>query len=220
MDPLNTISATLALVGTVQAAYQTLDKISNLPNAFNEIKARLPLVDPLLNDAMDALNDTTLSEEETKAILAVITPCNEAAVKMNCIFREVRSKCEKDQNARSWDIVSPLYHKALRGKGAHRAEKLMRTIFQGLEEMAQQRVFKTAMQKDVKALEEAIEGLSKVEPSLPDADFEAGGTNVTQNNATGAFGQLNAPRGGHNVYISGQYAAHTLNIGKGPEISR
>ncbi|KAF3490816.1 Ankyrin repeat domain-containing protein 50 [Arthroderma uncinatum] len=206
MDPLNILSSTHTLVDTIIATYQTLDKISNLPNSFNEIKTSLPLVERMLNDARDALDGTELSEEETKAILAIINPCNEAAVKMNNIFKEVQSKCEKGQNARSWQSVRSIYHKALRGQGAFRAEKLMDVIMRGLKQLAMQRAFNTTMQKDLKSLKKAIEGMSKAQPSLRDSEFKnVGGTfTMTQHNANGAITQQNAPRGDNNRFYSSQ----------------
>jgi hypothetical protein len=80
----------------------------------------------------------------------------------------------------------------------------MQDILKGLKELAINQLFKTATQSQIARLEETIQGLSKVEPSVPDSDFENSGTlNVTQNVAQGGTGNQAVNREGQQENVFG-----------------
>ncbi|KAK7420813.1 hypothetical protein QQX98_002617 [Neonectria punicea] len=109
--------------------------------------------------------------------------------------------------------------KALRGIKAHRVETLMNKILNRLKKLALSQVFKSTIRKDLKAIEAAIEGLAKVEPSLADSEFDSLGTiHASQRVEHGATGQQNNSQGNDNTFNSGKYVTsgtgHTFNFGK------
>lgn len=219
MDPLSVTASTIGIIGAAVATYETIDKIVNLPKTFDEIKRDLPLVQSILLDAQESLDGLDLSDEQTQNILTILKPCNEAANELNRIFEAVQIQCEKDQGEKDWRRLRVVYHGALRGRKAHRVETLMHTIMNSLKKLALSRVFKTPMQNDVKAIETALNKLSKVEPSLEDAEFDhPAPINASQAVAEGASAYQNNSHGHNNTFNSGKYvtsgSGHTFNFGK------
>lgn len=221
MEPLSTIASTIGVIGSILATYNTIGKIANLPKSFNEIRKQLPLVQSTLRDAQGCFNDPELPDEQVQAIMAIINPCNKAAMHLNRIFDEIETQCKGDQNENDWERVRVKYHRALRGKKAHRVEVLMCDILKGVQKLALSRELKSAMQKNLQVTEKAIEGISKTEPTLPDSDFDSPGTiNASQTVAEGSNAQQNNTQGGSHIFNSAKYAIngnrHTINFGKSP----
>lgn len=200
MDPVSLLASALTFISAIVATYETINKIAGLPKAFDEVRKDLPLVQRILKDAHVRISESKPPTDEYDEILAIVTPCNLKVKELSRIFDEVQEKCKGDQDAKDWAKVSAIYHKAIRGIKAHRVETLMDEILKGVKRLALNQLFKTAMQKDLKAIEKAIEELSKVEPSLADSDFDALGTiNASQTIATGATAYQYNMQGGGNT---------------------
>ncbi|OBT58317.1 hypothetical protein VE04_01787 [Pseudogymnoascus sp. 24MN13] len=216
MDPISILASAITFIGAITKTYETINKISGLPKAFDIVKEDLPLVQRILENAQNSITSSKPSEEESQAILAIIKPSNEKAKELKRIFDEVQAQCKGDQDAKDWARVCAIYHKALRGIKAHRVETLMDEILKGMKKLALSQVFKSAMQEDLKAIEKAIEELSKVEPSVTDSEFDSPGTiHASQAVQTGASGQQNIPQGGVNTFYGGNVggSSGTNNFG-------
>lgn len=220
MDPLNIIASVIAICGAITKTYETIDKITGLPKAFDQVQKDLPFVRNILDRAQERLNNSEPTDDQRKAILAVAKPCDDKAKELKRIFDELETKCKQDQDVKSWARVRLLYREALRGVKAHRVESLMNDILKGVEKLAWNEVFRLAMQEDLEGIQKAIEELSKVQPSLDDSEFDTIGTiHAGQTVAQGATAQQNNSQGHDNTFNSGKYvtsgSGHTFNFGKG-----
>ena len=154
-----------------------------------------------LQTARSQLQVAHLDEVSTKAIEPVIKGCQEKAAELLVIFQKIDNG--KIDAKDGW--VLEVYRTIVitRGK-AHRAEILMQDILNCLKKLAINQLFKTATQSQIARLEEAIRGLSRVEPSVPDSDFDVSGAlNVTQNVSQGGTGNQAVNRGGTQENIFG-----------------
>lgn len=218
MDPVTIITSALAILGAVNATYETIGKIKDLPAAFTKVQERLPLAEKLLHDAQERLDATPLTERQRTAIISILKSCEAKAKDLQQIFEAIESKCKEDQDAaKVWQRVRGWYRDAARASKARRVETLMTDIMEDIERLAWQEVFRSATQDDMEEIKKAIEDLRQVEQSLEDSDLEEGNSvHATQNVAAGAFGNQNVVSGGssHSFY-AGKYSAQTINIGKG-----
>ncbi|KAK7416538.1 hypothetical protein QQX98_005142 [Neonectria punicea] len=204
MDPLSIIASVVGIVDAITRTYETIDKITSLPEAFNKVKKGLPLVQNILEGARERLNNSEPTDDQRKAILAIAEPCDDNVKELKRIFDELETKCKEDQGAKNWARVRVWYRDALRSIKAHRVESLMTNILKGVEKLAWNEVFKLATQEDLESVKQVIEELSKVEPSLDDSDFDTtGAIHANQTVAEGANAQQNNTQGG----------SHTFNLG-------
>ncbi|KAK3360762.1 hypothetical protein B0T25DRAFT_565638 [Lasiosphaeria hispida] len=184
--------------------------LSSLPEAFRKIRDGLPFVQKVLQDARKKIDGQQLSNEESKATLAIIDPCHDKAKELKRIFDEV-VEYTKDQDTGDWARIRAAYHKALRGIKAHRVKILMKDILEGLQKLALSQLFISVMQKHLKAIEKAIEELSNVEPSLANPEVENSGAIYGSQTVTeGAIAQQNNSQGDGNTFNSGN--ATTIDL--------
>lgn len=206
MDPLSIIASVIGIIGGMKTTYTTIKTIAGLPKAFDKVRDDFLFVQKILRDIQNRLIDgQQLSDEDSKATIAIVSPCRDKAQELKRIFDAVEAEYKKDQDAKDWEKIRVTYHKALRGIKTHRVESLMKDILEDLQKLALSRSFMPTMQKDLKAIQNAIEELSKVEPSLADSEFESSGTiHASQNVAEGATAQQNNVQGGVNTFVSGE----------------
>lgn len=201
MDPVSVIVSIINVVQAISSTYEAIQHLRGLPKAFTEVNQSLPLVKETLEAARSQLLGVPLDEASAKAIELVTKGCEEKANALLDIFQKIDNGKKDAKNGGVFEfyrtIVIPL------GK-AHRVEALMQDILKGLKKLAINQLFKTATQSQIAGLEEAIQGLSKVEPSVPDSDFEDSGTlNVTQNVAQGGTGNQAVNREGKQENVFG-----------------
>jgi hypothetical protein len=193
MDPLSLIASTLTIIQSISSTYNFIQHIKGLPNAFKEVGQELPLVKETLDLVRSQFQASCLDDSSQKAIEPIIRGCHEKIKALNEIMQEIEKKKKKkknDKNANDWSaLVSSYRTMMLRMGKAHRVEVLMQGILSGLKGLAVHHLFLGATKAQVDKLEDAIQRLSEVEPSLPDSDFESSGTTFTQ--AVGDGGKAN-----------------------------
>ncbi|KAL2046029.1 hypothetical protein N7G274_001476 [Stereocaulon virgatum] len=204
---LGLISSIVTIIDTTTQVYLAIEDETGLPKNFKKAAAKLPLISKLLEDA-----ETYVSKSADKTIEAAFRPtiedCKTQATELQQLFEKVIPK-----GGSRWDR----YVKAARtiGKGG-RVETLIQRILDDLQLMTSKFPEVTTSRKKEK-LVEAIEEVSKMEPSLTDdfdqmptyAYYGSGPQNInasngTQNNNTGA-GNQNTGTGCQ--YIVGNYIA-------------
>ncbi|WKT54203.1 hypothetical protein QSH57_004787 [Fusarium oxysporum f. sp. vasinfectum] len=206
MEPLSIIASVVGIVGAISGTCKTIGKITDLPKAFDQVKRHLPLVQKTLDDAQVRLQNTTLTTDQRESIRETLSHCEEQANELKRIFDALEIKCKQDQDAKSWVKVRTWYRDALRGIKGHRVESLMNDILEDVKRLGLHETFNLATEDDVEEIKKALEELSKVEPSLDDAEIESRGSiHATQMVSEGGFGQQNNPSGGNNEFISGRY---------------
>ncbi|KAJ3495404.1 hypothetical protein NLG97_g3419 [Lecanicillium saksenae] len=194
---LGIISAVISTVDATIKVYNAAKDEAGLPPNFKTVSTKLPLVSKLLEDAeryVDGEADNAL----TATFTPVLTDCEEKATQLQQLFEKV---IPTEGNSRM-----ERYFKAARtiGKGG-RVEALMKGILDNLQLLTAK--FPEAMSLRGQAnLEEAIEEVKELEPSLPEgfedapsfAHYGSGAQNVNtglgsqyNNNSTG--NQNNGP---------------------------
>lgn len=222
MDPLSTIASVIANIGAISTTYETIGTIAGLPKAFDQVEKHLPLMQRMLEDIRSRLSSTTINNGQRESILAILGDCDDRVKELKRIFYALEKRFkENHQRARSWARVRGWYREALYGIKGHLVETLMKGILEDVEKLSLHEIFRLATQEDAKHIREALEELSKVEPSLDDSEFESRGSiHASQTVAESAFGQQNNPSGGSNSFISGKYnvtgANATVSFGKDP----
>lgn len=189
---LGLISSIITIIDATTQVYEAVEDEAGLPTNFKKAAAKLPLISKLLEDA-----ETYVSKSADKTIEAAFRPtienCKTQATQLQKLFEKVIPEGDS-----RWDR----YMKAARtiGKGC-RVESLIQGILDDLQLMATKFPEVTTSRKKEK-LAEAMEEVSKMEPSLPDdfdqmpryAYYGSGSQNInasngTQNNNTGAGNQ-------------------------------
>ncbi|KUJ12153.1 WD domain-containing protein [Mollisia scopiformis] len=189
MDPLSAIASAIAIIQAISSTYKVIEDLKNLPKAFREVNKSLPIVEDTLKIARQQLLGKSVDESTKKAIEPYIIASEEKAKSLRDIFKKVEQGQVQGKDTKGWSVVD-FYRTTVVPMGkAHRVESLMKDILEAVKNLATYQVFKTATQQQVKKLEDAINELAKVEPSLPDSDFEAKSTtNVSQSVAEGGKG--------------------------------
>jgi CRISPR/Cas system CSM-associated protein Csm2 small subunit len=198
-----------AVVGIVQATIAVSDSIKNLkglPEAFEEVNKRLPLVEETLSAARTQFENEKPSDEAAAKIERILKGCNGKTQELKEIF-------EKINNAKNKSVLS-LYRKIVLKLGKeHRVEVLMKNILKDLQILTGNQTFQAATQSQVEMLQKAIDELSQVKPSIPDRDFESAG-----NFQHSGKGDLNVQYGdGDMNNVKGDmYKAKKMTFGRKP----
>ncbi|CRK31727.1 hypothetical protein BN1708_005529 [Verticillium longisporum] len=219
MDPASLISLIGSIVGIVDAtstATHKLLKSAKLPDAFKQVEKHLPLVKQTLEDARRTI-DNSVTEDQRIVVRGVLHDCNSKARELDRIFKGLEKNCDNSEGEKSWETIRGWYREILQGAKGHKVEALMNDIMGSLTTLGTLNAFKTPTYQDVEDIKRALDELSKVEPSLDDADFGAAGSNYAhQTVATGAVGQQNNPTGGTNTFESSMFKqgnSGTMNFG-------
>ncbi|KAF3937074.1 hypothetical protein ABW19_dt0204540 [Dactylella cylindrospora] len=195
MDALSIIASTIAIAQAIGATYKAIQNLKGIPKAFKEVSDSLPLVLDTLNAAQKRLQNSNPDPGSVKIIEPIINSCREKA---NVIL-EIFQKIEKEKkDAGDWSVLG-LYRTTVRKLGkASRVESLMQEILKSLKDLAINQIFKSVTQSQITSLEDAIDKLSNVEPSLPDTDFEdSGRVGMSQTVAAEGRGYQMVSTGGH-----------------------
>ncbi|KAE9379661.1 hypothetical protein N431DRAFT_160884 [Stipitochalara longipes BDJ] len=191
MDPINITVATINLVQAISSTYNAIQHLKGLPKAFKEVGQELSLVKETLDLVHSQLQASTLDESTQKAIEPILRSCQEKTIALNEIFQEIDKRKKNDKEVKDWSALVNSYRTMMLRLGkAHRVEVLMQGILNGLRGLAVNQLFKLATKAQMGKLEEAIQKLSEVEPSIPDSDFEPNSTSFTQNVSEGGKGNM------------------------------
>jgi hypothetical protein len=221
MDPLSIIAGIITIVDSILSTYSAIREIKGLPKAFEEVEGDLPLVKETLEIAHRQLYYNTPSDAEKRAIEPVIKACESKLVELNKILTRIqKQKKESNGETKDWSSLAKFYHKIVVPMGkAHRVETLMSAMMNSLKALAIHQVFKAATQPQIGKLEEAIQGLLQVEPSIPDSVFETNGSTVNQTNNDRANGFICTECTMHNI-VGGNVWKSDQSMNFGMDISK
>lgn len=201
------ISAAITVVEATISVYNAAKDQAGLPPNFKKVATKLPLVLKLLDDAERYVNQEADSAL-TETLSPVLADCKDKAARLQQIFEQVIAVDGDSRMLR--------YLKAARtiGKGG-RVEELARGTLDALSLMTMQ-FPATVSPRGQKSLTEAIEEVSKLEPSLPDG-FDNGSAYThygsgSQNVNTGAGTQYNNTSTGAQNHGQGQQYIGTNHI--------
>jgi hypothetical protein len=201
-EVIGLISGVISIVTAIKEIYDAVKDKDNIPEAFREVIAKLPLV----HDTLEAAKAQIEVEQSavTGPVENIIRSCQDKAAKLMKLFQKVTPQEDESRTDR--------YLKAVRriGKGG-RVEVLMRGILQDLQILASNRTMKMNSEAKVQALERAVEEISALKPSVADDEFPEMSNNFSQYgggnmfNTTGGKNNFNLGEGntfqGDNQYF-------------------
>lgn len=207
MSGIEIVGLIAAIVGLIEGtaeAYNAIKDLKDLPRAFKEVSKRLPIVKDTLQTAKRQAEKTTPDVESAAKIEPLLTGCEAKAKDLLDIFKQIEDAEGKSVKAIYRTLVLKL------GK-AHKVEALMDAIMKDVQVLAADRVFQTATQAQVEKLQQAIEELAKMKPSVPDHYFDA----ATRGFSHSGEGDLNVQYGdGDMNNVKGDmYKAQTMTFG-------
>lgn len=190
---LGLISAAVDGVKISRITYETIKDTKDLPDAFHEINKQLVLVQTTLEAAQKAVQDTVNASNnhlanELVSFVGTIAGCNKKLEELEATVRRTR-EMSPDRNP---------YHKRYRAferLEKPRLEALTRNILDDILSLRAKQVFHLAIQDQVSGIDQALEALKVVEPSVEEGKEEAESLSVH----SGSYSQL-SDGDMHNVY--------------------
>jgi len=193
------ISKVIGIVESAKKVYDSKPTIEVLPEAFVEITKHLPLVNESLKIVSDVIQGVEFNDALYQSIESTTGSCEQKAARLNKIFR----KCLPESKIPALDR----YKKAIIQFGKdHMVEVLMKSLLEDVRKLAEPDAIKSATKVQLEKLSEAIEVVSKLEPSIRDDSNGNPATYVhhgsgPQNIHTG-HGHINSVSGEGNQFVA------------------
>ncbi|OAQ60149.1 hypothetical protein VFPPC_10585 [Pochonia chlamydosporia 170] len=205
------ITGIIGLIETLGTVYKSVKDLNGLPETFQEVVHRIPLLEQTLQAARAHTNDVE-SDKEAEALCTVLKNCEKKTKQLLEILEEINKN--KDKSARA------IYQRLVLQLGkASRVETLLDNILKDLQVLAAHRAFKAALETQAEALDEGrkkLEQVAREKPSVPDSMFEepSGTTNINY----GRDQITNTVRGTQNNVKGHQFNANgNQSFGRIPE---
>ncbi|KAJ5438022.1 uncharacterized protein N7458_009020 [Penicillium daleae] len=161
LEVIGAISAVISIIDASVKVYDSARKDLKLPETFDTVGRRLPIILDTLNTCKSNLEPSkdTMSEDVCQALGKIIDVCDEKARKLREIFEKTMPG-EKD----TWE---KRYSKVVRrlGKG-NKVEDLMIAITQDVQLIVNQHAVNSATPEQKAELEEIIEEMKSLPPSI------------------------------------------------------
>ncbi|KAF2865656.1 hypothetical protein BDV95DRAFT_599625 [Massariosphaeria phaeospora] len=156
------------LVTVIDAAsetYKAIKDLDGLPEAFNEVNSRLPLVKETLLAAKEpAETDGTVNDDQ--AVRDALSSCKKKVDELDDIFTKIAERAPKKS-------IYKIYKKLVLKLGkSYRVESLGYDMLADILVLTAHRVFHAATVPKVEVLETAQQDLKGLAPSVPDSEFE------------------------------------------------
>lgn len=208
--------AALAALQTTSNQYkEDLQSFEDLPTEFAEVNQCFPLAEDILRHARD---NSVWDASSMKIIQPLATSLDKKAKMLQSIFSKVGKELDDSNDKSALDC----YHDTLIDMGkSYCVEVLMLGVLKDLNALFANELLKSENYPRVGELEDAIDRLSNVQSSVPDADLETTGARFTQNVHNGGVGNqaYYGGRGHHVIAGSGainNYHAQTISFGTRP----
>ncbi|KAF0315645.1 ankyrin repeat protein [Colletotrichum asianum] len=162
------IGTIVAIIDTTIAAYDAIRDLDGLPEAFEEVNNRLPLVQEIFKEAREKTKNAT-SSSETAAMKKVLKSSEGKLQKLQKIFLKIAGTQESGADNFVVSVYQTLVNKF--GKKS-RVESLMQDILKDLATLTAYAVFEDATKKRAEELGNAAQMLESVPPSLEESDLD------------------------------------------------
>lgn len=222
---MDVVASSITFVSTIISAYNAISGLNQLPQEFQEVERRLPLVDNTLRRIQGQLREELIDDSIESTIRDSLSRCDDFGRKLKDIFDGIQAYDTREGSA----LVR--YKKTLVSKGkqigkAHRVETLMTGMLTCVKDLADNYIFRLATQDQVAQLASAIDALSHIMSSVTDADFNRASYATSQNIASGGTGNQGIQNGdgafnnsgGNTIHSNGGptllHASGTFNFGK------
>ncbi|KAK2765529.1 hypothetical protein FQN54_008383 [Arachnomyces sp. PD_36] len=211
VEILGLIGAILTIVEASTKAYDAIKDLKELPEAFEEVHKRLPIVQSTLKviqHEIETQKSTSESDlESSPKILDLLKSCENGLKRLQNIFTEIKESGHRSPRRFYRKLVLKL-------DKAHSVESIMGAILNDLQLLVTDRVFKTATKTQVEELEKAIQELVEAQRSIPDFPTNNVGP-MYFNEGQGGLNVQNGHGDMNNVYGS-QYNGHNISFGGPP----
>ncbi|KFX99137.1 hypothetical protein V490_01932 [Pseudogymnoascus sp. VKM F-3557] len=197
------LTGTIDIIKNTKTIYKAFKDAKGLPKQFHSVAEKFPLVLEILRNAEKKSQTTELNDEQTNAAASNIRACHEKVEALNKIFKAVLPEEGANRMERYKKAVAAL------GKGK-RVEELMGEIMRHIELVTSNELIGTATEDEIKKLQEAIQEMIDMSPSISDD-----GGSITQHNSGG--GSNIASRVTNNNIGEGSYT--NSNTGGGPQLN-
>jgi hypothetical protein len=207
-DFFSLVSTTITTLSSAKNHYNIVKDDKRLPAAFHEAGQGLLLIEEALQRVEMQLNGCDIAGD-SKDTMSSLEACNSKAKLSESIFIDITQAQESERFEG--------YKVAVRGKGkGNTIEVLVIGIMNDVCDLAKDNAIELAMKPQVKPLREAIERLSKMEPSMPNkqsGNFFSSYGSGNQFNATG--GTQNNNTGSGNQFPGANFSG-TVHFGSNP----
>jgi hypothetical protein len=191
------ITGSITLAEAIINVYKAANDKTGLPAAFREVYDRVPLVKDVLCASEQRIKLLRDDDQAIEVARSRLEPCKTRLGKLEEIFKTVIPGEDDTKLVR--------YKRAARTWGKEgKVETLMKGVLDDLSLLSTQRWMEDSAH--IEELKEAIQTISKFEPSLPDELFDE--SRYTNNNFGGTQHNYNAS-GGENKYHTG--SGHQFN---------
>jgi predicted transcriptional regulator len=153
------ISAVISIIEATKTVYDAAKDTKDQPEAFRQVAARLPLVIEILRSAEERA--TVLEEAALEALEHTLESCKAKAENLKKIFQTVVQKDDDKWYDRYKKALSTL-------RKEDKVEVLMEGILKDIHVLMCERLKGTAIEAQVKEIEEAIKQMNEMPSSLPD----------------------------------------------------
>ncbi|PVH70078.1 hypothetical protein DL98DRAFT_383961, partial [Cadophora sp. DSE1049] len=144
------ISDVISIIEATKTIYDAAKDAKDQPEAFRQVAARLPLVIEILRSAKERAS--VLEETAPEALEHTLESCKAKAENLKKIFQKV---IQKDDD--KWY-----------DRYKNKVECLMEGILKDIQVLVCERLNGTAIEAQVKEIEEAIKQMNEMTSSLPD----------------------------------------------------
>ncbi|KAF1954303.1 hypothetical protein CC80DRAFT_353977, partial [Byssothecium circinans] len=185
----------ITIIDTTIEVYGAIKDLHGLPEAFQQVNDRLPLVKQILEEVKVQAKNANPSDE--KALEKLLEGCEKKATELRKIFTQIAKESTGGEF-----IISAYRLIVLKLGKKSRVETLMGRILKDLAVLAAHRVFQASARKRAEELEKARQELANVTPSLPDSEFDEKLGSVSQ---IGDYNRQYATFGGMQKNVDGHY---------------
>ena len=153
------ISDVISIIEATKTVYDAAKDAKGQPGAFRKVAARLPLIIEILHSAKEGTQ--AVDETAQEALTLILESCKAKAENLKEIFQKVIRKDDDKWYGR--------YKRALDTLGEeYKIECLMEGILKDIQVIVCERLKGTAIEAQVKEIEEAIKQVNEMPSSLPD----------------------------------------------------
>jgi len=159
-EVIGVIAGIIGIVDGIAKVHSAANDASGLPEAFQDVAQRLPLVREILQTALAHLKARSPDDKLYQAIKPVLRRCNDKATRLEKLFEKSIPQTGASRSDRYFLAVRSL------GKGSL-VKSLMKGILEDVQLLADNHVMRLAPDSRLGELERAAEEVSAIPPSLP-----------------------------------------------------
>ncbi|KAI8154036.1 hypothetical protein K4K49_009984 [Colletotrichum sp. SAR 10_70] len=166
-EVIGIVGSVVGILAGAELAYQKLQSIRGLPEAFAEVVLRVPLAQQILRDVEARSREA--SEDAAKALLPVVKSCKGNAETLKTTLERL----DPGESTPAWNLHVDRYISLIKSHGKKgRIEDLMKKVLQDIYTLASHHAIRSASSEQLDCLKEAIEKVGEVKKSVADELLE------------------------------------------------